>query len=702
MAQLAPEAQAPRGLNVAPLPTFARMGGAIAEALPSLAPLARVRVSEVAPRRMIESGGHWVPWRPDVAPYMTEPMDATMSRRFDSVAFVGPARSSKSEALVMNTLAHAVLAQPRMVAVFSPSKDAAQEWSMGALDPMILHSPELADRLARGKGGDNVFSKRFRGGARLTIDWPVPAKLAQRSIALVIGTDYDAFPADIGGDGEAFALMRKRTESAGSRGMVVVESSPRRPILDETWTPATPHQAPPCEGIVGIYNTGSRARLYWGCPDCGHRFVPEFDLLRWPDAGSPAEKGAAAHMACPDCGSVIEARRKQEMNAGAVWLHEEADGTAVPLEALERRVATASYWLPGPAAALAPWERLVARYLEAEAAQARSGDEGALKAVMNIELGLPYLPRSLLDGDALSARTLRAQATAHDWGAAPAETAFVTVAVDVQKGRFVVQVEAWALDLSRVVIDRFDLVAPPAGAARAGERALDPGRHAEDWEVLAELAERAWPVTGGDHALRAVAIVIDAGGAPGVTPNAYGFWRAMARRHPRRFHLVRGRGGDRAKRAEVRRPETAHQGRHHVARDVRLIWAGTDRLKDEIAASLGRAEGGARKLSLPAGAPEELFEEYAAERRGAKGWEKRRGVQRNEALDLSVYALALAIVMEAEALDRDNPPLWARPGPGNQFAVASVGGFEDLPTEAAPSAPAARGWVVRRPGGGRR
>ena len=257
-------------LDVEPLPPFARVSECISDALPSLAPLARVSVSDIAPRRMIEAGGHWVPWRADVAPYMSEPMDTTLSRRFDSVAFVGPARSSKSEGLVINPLVHAILAQPGVVSVFSPSKDAAQEWSMGALDPLVAHSPELSSRLMSGKGGDNVFGKRFRGGTRLTIDWPVKSKLAQRSIKLVIGTDYDAFDADIGGDGEAFPLMRKRTESAGSRGMTVVESSPRRPILDETWSPSTPHEAPPCEGIVGIYNSGSRGRLYWHCPHCGH------------------------------------------------------------------------------------------------------------------------------------------------------------------------------------------------------------------------------------------------------------------------------------------------------------------------------------------------------------------------------------------------------------------------------------------------
>jgi len=217
-------AEAEALFDVKPLPPFAALAEAIREALPVLAPRARVKVSETAPRRMIESGGYWVPWRPEVAPYMSEPMDLVTSRRFDSIAFVGPARSSKSEGLVINPLVHAILAQPRVVAVFSPTKGAAQEWSEGALDPLILNSPELRARLARGKGADNIFTKRFRGGMRLTIDWPAKDKLAQRSIALVIGTDYDAFPADIGrtadggGEGGAFGLMRKRTESAGSRG----------------------------------------------------------------------------------------------------------------------------------------------------------------------------------------------------------------------------------------------------------------------------------------------------------------------------------------------------------------------------------------------------------------------------------------------------------------------------------------------------
>jgi phage terminase large subunit GpA-like protein len=687
------------------LPPFARIEDAIREALPTLAPRARVKVTQTAPRRMIESGGQWVPWRADVAPYMNEPMEVVTSRRFDSIAFVGPARSSKSEGLVINPLVHAILAQPRVVAVFSPTKGAAQEWSEGALDPLILNSPDLRARQARGKGADNIFTKRFRGGMRLTIDWPVGDKLAQRSIALVIGTDYDKFPQDIGrnaqghGEGGPFNLMRKRTESAGSRGMTIVESSPRFPVLDETWTPASPHEAPPCEGIVAIYNNGSRARLYWTCPHCGYEFEPRFDRLDYPDAGSPAERGAAAFMLCPSGnGCVIEPRRKADLNLAARWLHEDTGGALVAIDDLSRAVATASYWLPGPAAALAPWSRLVSRYLEAEAEFEETGGEGGLKSVTNTELGLSYLPRARSVSAGLSVEVLKEAATDHAWQTAPAATAFLTAAIDVQKGRFVVQVEAWMPDLERVVIDRFDIVNPPETAPGAQGRAINPARYGEDWDAILPLMHKAYPVAGAGHALKVLAIVCDLRGEPGVTPRARDFYRKARLLHRNRFYLVMGKGGDLTPRAVMRHPETAHRGKDHVARDVPAIIAGSDRLKDEVAASLMRDAAGERKLNLPRFAPHEMFEEYCAERRYEKGWDKRPGVQRNEALDLSVYSLALVIVLEAEAINRANPPAWALPGPGNLMAVGGQDSGAAPPDHPAPVARAEKPhrWAVKR------
>lgn len=691
---------------VEPLPPFANIEAAIREALPTLKPLARVKVSETATRRMIKSGGHWVPYRHDVSPYMIEPMDVTTSRRFDSVAFVGPARSSKSEGLVFSPLAHAILAQPRVVAVFSPTKGAAQEWSEGALDEFIRNSPEIRAMQARGKGADNTFTKKFKGGLRLTVDWPVGDKLAQRSIALVIGTDYDKFKADIGsnsdgmGEGSAFGLMRKRTEDAGSRGMTIVESSPRYPILDETWSPDTAHEAPPCEGIVAIYNAGSRGRLYWRCPECGHEFEPKFERLGWPKDGSPAERGSAAYMLCPSGnGCAIEARQKSDLNLSARWLHEDDGGELVPLDELTRNVATASYWLPGPAAALAPWSRIVSRFIEAEHEYQKTGGEGTMKSVTNVELGLPYLPRARSVSAGLSIEVLKAIQTDHPWQTAPAATAFLIAAIDVQNGKFVCQVEAYLPHLERVLIDRFDIVNPPATAPRPEGRAISPDKYGEDWDAILPLMAKTYPVEGASHGLKVLAIVCDLRGQPGVTPRARDFYRKCRLLHRNRFYLVQGQGGDTRPRAVLRHPERSHGDKASKARDVPNIFAATDRLKDEVAASLLRDEAGERKLNLSRFVPHEVFEESCAERRTDKGWRMRPGVTRNEALDLFAYSLSLVIVLEAEAINWQNPPSWAAPGPGNLMAVQhqTEDGTEKTGVLIPPPSKPARTWAVKKP-----
>lgn len=681
------ENDAPEYKVGATLPGFRPVSDAILAALPALAPPARIAVSEAVTRRKINAGGHWTNWDNSVAPYMVEPMDATQSRRFESVVFVGPARSSKTEGLIINPWVHSVLAAPRMVSIFYMGQGPAREFSIQNLGPIIRNSPELLERLRI----NNVHEKTFRGGGRLTIDWPVSTKLSGRSIPLVLMADYDV-PAyqDVEGEGPAFALGRKRHTDSGSRGMNVAESSPRFPILDEAWQANTPHEAPPCEGILGLYNTGTRARLYWTCPQCDGEFEPTFSRLEFPAEGTPAERGAAAYMKCLHSGCVIEPHQKAELNRTARWLHEGRDGELVPLGDQVRQSMVVSYWLHGPAAALSTWAQIVTRYLEGVEEFERTGDEKPLKAATNLDLGLPYRPRAMSQGATVTEAGLREAATDHAWQVVPAETLFLLAAVDVQSGRFVVQIMAHLGDGERVLIDRFDIFTPPKTAPRPAKRRIDPAKIGEDWRALLDLADLSYPVANADHRLRLLSIVVDAGGEPGVTPNAYAFYRQARKSHPRRFHLVRGWHGKDVKRAEVKAPETSHQGRKKAARDILLIRAGTDRLKDEIAAALIRTDQGSRVIHIPRGAPTEVFAEFSAERRGAKGWEKRPGVKRNEALDLAVYDLALAIVLGAEKLDLSRPPAWAIRGPGNSFAVLDVETGQALEAHIKTPAPKAR------------
>ena len=690
---------APEYREGAPLPGWRPAHDAIRFAIPALLPHGRAPVSEVAETRMVNAGGHWTAWDNDVAPYMREPMDATMSRRFESAVFVGPARSAKTEGMIINPLVHSILVAPRKVAVFYMSQAAAKEWSNTELGPILRASTNLSSKIRL----DNVHEKTFQGGGRLTIDWPVDTKLSGRTIDLVLMADYDsASYQDVKGIGPAFAAGRKRHTSAGTRGMNVAESSPRFPILDESWSASTPHEAPPCEGILGIYNTGTRGRLYWTCPECQGEFEPTFDRLTYPDEGTPTERGAAAYMSCLHCGGVIEPHQKSGLNATARWLHEgkEKDGVVelVTLAEVEklRPTAIVSWWLHGPAAALSSWAQIVSRYLEADDEFNRTGDEKPLKAATNLDLGLPYRPRAMGEASAISAAGLRETATDHAWQTCPAETRFLLCAVDVQAGRFVVQIMAHLADGERVLVDRFDIHTPPSTSPRAADRIIDPAKFGEDWDALFELADLSYPVANADHRLKILSVVCDAGGAAGVTPNAYAFYRKARKSHPRKFHLVRGFGGENVKRAEVKAPETAHQGKGHVAKDIMLVRAGTDRLKDEITASLIRNEAGTRAIHIPAGAPADIFEEFAAERKTDKGWKLRPGAKRNEALDLAVYDLALFIVLGCEKIDWTRVPSWAVIGPQNSFAVQDLEDGREIDVEVQTAKPTKRRKAKRR------
>jgi phage terminase large subunit GpA-like protein len=95
-----------------------------------------------------------------------------------------------------------------------------------------------------------------------------------------------------------------------------------------------------------------------------------------------------------------------------------------------------------------------------------------------------------------------------------------------------------------------------------------------------------------------------------------------------------------------------------------------DRLKDSVFAALCRFDHGDGALILPAWLPDDLLEEHVAEESTDKGWRKKEGMSRNEAIDHAVQALALAEHKGAHRINyADSCPPWAEASPLNSFAV---------------------------------
>ena len=86
-------------------------------------------------------------------------------------------------------------------------------------------------------------------------------------------------PMNVDGEGSPFDLAQTHHDlwqrhSDGRRVFAWL------PIEDPRWIRRSPHEAPPTQGILALYNRGDRRRWYWKCEHCGEWFEPSFDLLR--------------------------------------------------------------------------------------------------------------------------------------------------------------------------------------------------------------------------------------------------------------------------------------------------------------------------------------------------------------------------------------------------------------------------------------
>ncbi|MBL3580772.1 phage terminase large subunit family protein, partial [Rhodovulum visakhapatnamense] len=209
--------------------------------------------------------------------YMVEPSDVTQSRIFKVVAFMGPSQSGKTMMLQTVSL-HAVTCDQNPTLIVHMSRPERDKWVEEKLNQLICNSPEVYSRLGRGRDDDTFSRKRFRG-MRLLIGYPTPQVLSGGTYKTVLLTDLDHMPLVLGGkdnpEGAPVRMAVQRIKSYLSRGCVLAESSPAFPVTDPSWQPdpATPHLLPPVKGgIARLYNDGTRARLYWECPDCGEEF----------------------------------------------------------------------------------------------------------------------------------------------------------------------------------------------------------------------------------------------------------------------------------------------------------------------------------------------------------------------------------------------------------------------------------------------
>jgi phage terminase large subunit GpA-like protein len=648
-----------------------------------LRPPERMSVSDAAAKyRHVNSPGAYVgPWLNSKVPYMREPMDVFASSDYTGMVFVGPAQCGKTDSLIINTILYSVIIDPMDMMIVCPTNTAARDFSMRRVDRLNTYSDQVGKLMMPGSSSDNTFDKQYRNGMILSLSWPTTTELAGKPIGRVILTDRDRMDDDVGGDGEPYDLSAKRTTTYKSNAMTVAESSPSREVIDMKWIPKTAHEAPPCNGIIGLYNRGDRRRWYWPCPNCDHYFEGKFTHLQWErkEGMSNLDAGDTARLHCPACDHAIHPDERHEMNIWGMWVR---DGEAINRfgkkfgKALRSKIA--SFWLRGVAASFVNWKELVVMYLDAEDSYERTGSEDALKKFYNNDLGEPYMSKASMEIRLPEAIKARAEPLAEK--KVPMGVRFLEALIDVQKGGFAVQVNGIlpGAPFDMVMIDRFHIVKSKRKDDDGDPLPVRPHSYLEDWKLIVEqVMQKEYELDDGSGRTMAIKITgCDSGGKEGVTSRAYDFWRWLTTQGlHQRFVLLKGEGKPGQPRARVSFPDSGRKDNKSAARgDVPVLMLNSNMIKDDLDGRLDCIEPGKGMYRFPDWLPIDYYNELCSEVRTDKGWE-RTGVARNEAWDLSYYAIGLAVsaYVRVEAIDWSNPPSWASEWDTNDFVRVPQG-----------------------------
>lgn len=528
------------------------------------------------------------------------------------VAVRGASQMLKTQ-VALNFLAASAHRAPANMLALEPTDSLAKRLS-ARVTKLIRDVPVLQNVFAKPRSRDSrntVFAKDFEGGTLYIATAGSAANLAEIPARYVYVDEVDRLLLNVDGEGDPTLIAEARTTTFESTCKILYTSSP---------------------GLAGqskideLHDIGTQEVYLVPCPHCGHHHelvVENFHYQRDPDTGFMHR----AWFACPDCGAEIEERDKAKMlrdeplGGTAHWYaRSDGDGETVSFQ-------VSAFYAP---VGSITWLKLAREHARAKERLER-GDPDAMQVFYNTRLALSWANTL----EQTTAQELMARADCQprvvpDWALV------VTIAVDTQHNRLEAQTHAWGPGLEHAVIDHQVFMGAPA---------TPPDTPGSCWALLDDYRRTPWPHTSG-VLIYASVYGIDSGG--GNTQDVYNYGSMRVNHGCLVLH-----GSSRPNRPIIGSTPSKQDIDWNGKRVVGgvLLWAiGTDVAKDHLHNRYKLSSGwGAMRFATAL--PLEWYEQLLAERPMLKRkpgggyrrvWDKASHGDRNEALDLAVYNLALA------------------------------------------------------------
>lgn len=367
--------------------------------------------------RVLPSEGSAEPgiWRTSRTPYLKEIMDELSPQSATQEVVVIKATQLGFTELSNNVIFYYADLHPCPMLQVLHTEDIARTHAKTKIWPSIELMPNLSKKIQRAKGsssGSSTLDLVFPGG-NVKLGWAqTKSTFASVSRRVVVGDDVDRWPLDVGGEGNPVELLKKRTDAFSNRKIYI-------------------NSTPTTKGASNIekeFNESDQRHFYMPCPKCGEfitfekeNFVYEFDDESYELKGDVKYK-------CPKCGELIEEWQKTEMLKKAKWIPHNK-------KASKRGYRLPSYYSP---VGWLSWNAIFKEYLRALQQQNKYGIDEYMKVWENTRDAKVFEQKQK---EQEFDKIFELEIDLNE-GLVPDDTAFLVMAVDVQKDHFWYEVRA--------------------------------------------------------------------------------------------------------------------------------------------------------------------------------------------------------------------------------------------------------------------
>lgn len=370
-----------------------------------------------AKHRIMSRGVSAQPGRFVALPMQIDAMDDAIDPDVSEIVLCFAAQTAGKTEILFNLIGFFIHEDPSPQLYVQPTDKLAADYSKERIAPMLRDTPVLAALVANPRtrdSGNTVLSKTYLGGSIVFVGANSPAGLAGRPRRVILQDEIDRYPASAGTEGDPCALADKRAESFPN-AVKVKTSTPTVKDNSRIWS---------------LLEQSDFQQWHARCPHCQTEQV-----FKWAQIGWPEDKPEEAWLECaaPQCkAKLTDAERVVAVRAGR-WK------ATKPFRGIRGR------WLNGINTLFRKQRGFRNRLhqMAAEFLKAKADGPSALRVWVNTFLCECWEEP---DTAAVSTDELTRRAEQYTPDELPVASLILTAGVDVQGDRLECEVVAWARD----------------------------------------------------------------------------------------------------------------------------------------------------------------------------------------------------------------------------------------------------------------